>query len=79
MTSEKEAVSEDARPLDPAAVKRLATLLNEITNMHIAVVRLLKVRDSDDYSPAPLIELHDAMDCRLARAIDLVAGGDWED
>ena len=39
MTSEKEAVSEDARPLDKAAVKRLSTLLNEITDMHVGLGR----------------------------------------
>ncbi len=77
MTSEKEAVSEDARPLDKAAVKRLDTLLDEMADMNVALGRLLK-EDSNEECPAALIELHGAMDCRLARAIDLVAGGDGE-
>ncbi len=77
MMSEKEAVSEDARPLDPAAVKRLGTLLNEMADMSVALGRLPK-EDSNEGCPAALIELNDAADRRLARAIDLVAGGDGE-
>ena len=78
MTSEKEAVSEDARPLDPAAVKRLGTLLDEMADMSVALGRLLK-EDSNEECPAALIELHGAMDSRLARAIGLVAIGKEED
>ncbi len=77
MTSEKEAVSADARPLDPAAVKRLRTLLNEMADMIVALGRLLDT-DHDDCQAA-LHELHIAADSRLARALDLVAGGDGED
>ncbi len=77
MTSEKEAVSEDARALDKAAVKRLDTLLDEMADMSVALGRLLK-EDSTEECPAALIELHRALDSRLARAIDLVNGGDGE-
>ncbi len=77
MMSEKEAVSEDARTLDPAAVERLDTLLDEMADMSVALGRLLK-EDSNEDCPAAFIELHRALDSRLARAIDLVAGGDGE-
>ncbi len=78
MTSEKEAVSADARPLDPAAVERLDTLLDEMADMSVALGRLLK-EDSNEECPAALIELHGAMDSRLARAIGLVTTGKEED
>ena len=73
-TSEIEAVSEDARPLDKAAVKQLSTLLCEIAGMHLALRRLLN-EDSYDDCQAALIELHDAMDRRLMRSTELVLTG----
>ena len=76
MTSEKEAVSADARPLDKAAVKRLSTLLNEITDMHVGLGRLLDT-DHDDCHTA-LRELHKAMDCRLAETCNLIWAGEEE-
>ena len=64
-------------PLDEAARERLWTLLDELTDMNIALERLISVDNSSDF-PAAHHELRRAMDHRLTLAINLVAIGDEE-
>ena len=77
MTS-KDTGQEDRPQLDRAALGRLDDLLDEISDMHIALGKLLKAGDNED-CPAALIALHDTLDRRLARAIELVATGKEEE
>ncbi len=63
--------------LDRPAIERLDDLVCEAADLNVALGRLFETDNLDD-CPAAFKELHDAMDRRLARAIDLLATGDVE-
>ena len=63
--------------LDRPAIERLDDLVCEAADLNVALGRLFETDDLDDCLAA-FKELHDAMDRRLARAIDLLATGDVE-
>ena len=73
----EEVKANDSPPLNPAARERLGALLDEITDMNIALGRLFDADSADDI-PAALQELRRAMDTRLAKAMNIVAHGNEE-
>ncbi len=75
--TEQSPAHDDTPLLDQAAVKRLDELLCEAADINVALGRLFGADDLDDCLAA-FKELNDAMDRRLARAIDLLATGDVE-
>ena len=71
----EETGQEDRPPLDRAALERLDCLLNEAADMNIGIGRILDAEHSDDCLGA-LKALRKALDHRLARAMNLLAGDD---
>jgi hypothetical protein len=67
----------DSATLDPALRERLGTLLDEITDMHVALNNLVDC-DERDACVAAIQELHRAMDSRLCGAMNIVANGNEE-
>ena len=77
MTGPHEETGQEDRPLlDPAAVKRLRTLLTEIAGMHLGLGRLLRTNHDD--CQAALHELHKAIDDRLEEACTIIGLGNVE-
>ena len=76
--AEEEDKAKDNPPLNPATRERLVALLNEITDMNIALGRLIKSGDLQDY-PLALKELSRAMDSRLAITFSILCTGKEED
>lgn len=78
MTATHEETGQEDRPLlDRAAVERLNCLLSEAADMSVGIGRLLDVEHPMDCLDA-LKELRKALDQRLARAMNVLAGDEEE-
>ena len=69
--------ADDIEPLEPATVKRLRELINEVVDIDRALERLLPAAKCEDIEPA-ISELRNALDSRLCKSLNLLYGNDEE-